>query len=877
VTGGASVSVSHTWATNGTFTVSVTATDKDAGTSAPATASVTVAVHVVADAGGPYTVAEGASLVVDASASVTAGPGTFDWDVNGDGTFGDASGVSPTLTGAQLAALGLGDGPATATIELQVTDGLSTDTTTTGLTITNVAPTAAVTNVPATIVEGTPATLTFGATDVAAADQAAGFTFVVDWGDGTGPQSVTGGASVSVSHTWATDGTFTVSVTATDKDGGTSAPATASVTVVPLVVADAGGPYTVAEGGSLTLDGTASAAGPAATYDWDVNGDGTFGDATGPTPTLTAAQLESLGLGDGPGSATITLRVTEGPSVDTDTAALTTTNTPPVAAVSLPPGIVEATAATVTFTATDPSAADQAASFAFAIDWGDGTPVQPVTGGASVSVPHTWATDGTFTVSVTATDKDGGTSAPATAVATVVPLVIAEADGPVAVAEGSDLFLDGTGSSAGPTATYSWDIDGDGTFGDAVGPAPTVTYAQLIALGLDDGPRSLTVTLLVTEGPSSDTDDGLVAVLNTAPTVSIDAVPPPPIEASTAVDFTFGATDPSPTDQAAGFDFTVDWGDGTPTDTVSGPTGTVVPHVFPAAGTFTVSVTATDQDNGTSTPATTSVTVDPHVGADAGGPYSIDEGDNLELDASASVAGPTAVFEWDLDGDGQFDDATGAQPVLTPDELDPLGLADGPAGPLILSVRVTEGPTVDTADATFTIANVAPVATVDVLGAIVAGATTTVKVGAVDPSPTDMAAQFEYRIDWEGDGTVDLVVTGPSDPPVTHVYASAGDVGLTVVAVDKDGDASPTLSRSLTVSPATPTGPGTPGTPGTGTGTGTGGTGTGTGTGSSGSGLPRTGTDPRASLAVAFALVAVGALLAAAGRRRGAHFARRRA
>src|SRR4029453_772708 len=82
--------------------------------------------------------------------------------------------------------------------------------------------------------------------------------------------------------------------------------------------------------------------------------------------------------------------------------------------------------------------------------------------------------------------------------------------------------------------------------------------------------------------------------------------------------------------------------------------------------------------------------------------------ENLALDASASVAGPTAVFEWDLDGDGQFDDATGAQPTLTPAQLDPLGLADGPAGPLILSVRVTEGPAVDTAGATLTLPNRAP-------------------------------------------------------------------------------------------------------------------------------------------------------------------------
>ena len=74
-------------------------------------------------------------------------------------------------------------------------------------------------------------------------------------------------------------------------------------------VADAGGPYTITEGDPLTLDGTASLAGPGATYSWDVNGDGTFGDATGANPTLTWTQLEALGLdGDGHAVHTVTLR-----------------------------------------------------------------------------------------------------------------------------------------------------------------------------------------------------------------------------------------------------------------------------------------------------------------------------------------------------------------------------------------------------------------------------------------------------------------------------------------------------------------------------------------------------------------------------------------
>ena len=52
-------------------------------------------------------------------------------------------------------------------------------------------------------------------------------------------------------------------------------------------VADAGGPYTVDEGGTVALDGTASndPDGDTLTYDWDLDNDGTF-ETPGATPTF---------------------------------------------------------------------------------------------------------------------------------------------------------------------------------------------------------------------------------------------------------------------------------------------------------------------------------------------------------------------------------------------------------------------------------------------------------------------------------------------------------------------------------------------------------------------------------------------------------------
>src|SRR5262249_45693761 len=104
----------------------------------------------VANAGGPYTVAEGGSVTFNASGSTDpdGDPLTYSWDLNGDGVFGDATGVSPTLTWAQLNALSpaINDGPATFNVSVRVDDGhgLSNTSPPTTLTVNNVAPTAAI-------------------------------------------------------------------------------------------------------------------------------------------------------------------------------------------------------------------------------------------------------------------------------------------------------------------------------------------------------------------------------------------------------------------------------------------------------------------------------------------------------------------------------------------------------------------------------------------------------------------------------------------------------------------------------------------------------------------------------------------------------------
>ena len=122
--------------------------------------------------------------------------------------------------------------------------------------------------------------------------------------------------------------------------------------------AEANGPYTVPEGGSITLSsaGSNDPDGTIVSYQWDFDYDGvTFNvDATGPSPTFNAGAL------DGTSIRTVALRVTDDDgSTDVDTATLTIGNVPPTLTVNSPVVTVnEGQTATNSGTYQDPSPGD---------------------------------------------------------------------------------------------------------------------------------------------------------------------------------------------------------------------------------------------------------------------------------------------------------------------------------------------------------------------------------------------------------------------------------------------------------------------------------------------------------------------------------------
>ena len=74
---------------------------------------------------------------------------------------------------------------------------------------------------------------------------------------------------------------------------------------------------------------------------------------------------------------------------------------------------------------------------------------------------------------------------------------------------------------------------------------------------------------------------------------------------------------------------------------------------------------------------------EPPVAADAGGPYEVVQDATLQLDATASSAlsDPTALAEWDIDGDGVFGDVLGPRQMVS----------FGTPGVVQVRVRITPG------------------------------------------------------------------------------------------------------------------------------------------------------------------------------------------
>ncbi|MBI4544769.1 MAG: PKD domain-containing protein [Gemmatimonadetes bacterium] len=266
-------------------------------------------------------------------------------------------------------------------------------------------------------------------------------------------------------------------------------------------VAKPGGPYSGAEGSSVSFDGSGSfdPDGDALSFTWD------FGDGT---PPGSGAKPSHAYQDNGSYTVTLTVQDPFGATA-TATASVTVANLAPTASFANDGPVGEGAAFTLSLGgATDPSAVDLAAGLQFAFDCGDGSGYGALGTATSATCPTT--DDATRNVRGKVRDKDGGeTEYTATVVVNnVAPLVSAI---PGATLIKNETYT-ASGSFSDPGAdTWAATVD----YGDGSGPQPLAlvgTSFQLSHKYKTPGTYVVTVTVTDDDG-GSGTASATVEVL----------------------------------------------------------------------------------------------------------------------------------------------------------------------------------------------------------------------------------------------------------------------------------------------------------------------------------------------------------------------------
>jgi PKD repeat protein len=592
------------------------------------------------------TITRGQAVTFTASDQIVDPEGgtlTYDWNF-GDTTTGSGPSVEHTY------------GPTTAlgptTVTLTVTDSNPPNNppestpVSQQVVIQNAPPTAAVSCSPSTVSPNQATTCS----STGSGDFEGAITYAWD-GDGDG-QFDPGRTDPTEQFSFPTAGGKTVRLQVRDADGAT-AEDTDSVTVsnVAPTARFTVEPPSPNVNQTVNFNGSTSSdpEGQALTFAWDLDGDGLFGAEDDPDEPTTATASRSFPTS---GNKTVQLRVTdpEGNS-DTETKIVAVAGSAPTASFTFSgrnpatPGVPDV-GETIDFTSTstDPNGAGDIARFDWDLD-GDGQ----FNNGSGPTISHSFNTPGPKTVGLLVTDLSGLSHSTTRTVRVNALPTASFTCSPANPAPNEPIACNGSGSTDPEGAvTHAWDIDGDG-FDDGGDASETFSFPAAGAY---------TIRLRVTDSDSATSipAERVVPVGNTAPTATISAVTPlgqangnlPHV--GREMRFEGSGSDLNGDNLSYSWDF----GDG---QTAAGPT---VTHAYSSPGNKAVTLTVFDGTH--TTPATTQVVVNavPRAGFTVA-PENAFLDDNVTLSStSADPDGPLTAQEWDLDNDGQFDDANAA-------------------------------------------------------------------------------------------------------------------------------------------------------------------------------------------------------------------------
>jgi len=604
--------VERSFAKGGDYQIRVRVTDDDG-----ATDTTTVRIHVnippkpVVTAGDPVQTGEGVELDAAQSTDPDGNLTNYEWDLDDDGQY-ERSERNVTRSYAD-------DG--NYTVGLRVTDDEgATASTKTNVTVQNRPP-----DVTATLTTEQP--VVGGETGIAAtANDSDGEVVNFEWRFASNGSFESEGPTAT--HTYRGAGTRTATVRAVDDDGATTtANVMFYVNTPPDPAVETRTP--IPTGTETTLNGSESVDpdGEIASYEWDIDGDGTF-ERTGRT---TASGYED------DGNYTVRLRITDdrGTTATANTT-LRVTNRPPRTNVTYAPDVPRVND-TATF---DASASTDRDGTVEAVSWDlddDGVFEQ-----RGASVEYAFAESGDHRVRIRVTDDDGATNTTARQIhVNVPPTPVIDTNGPIRTDE--SIRLDGGGSTDpdGQISRYLWFVETPtGRTGIPL-TRPIVEWSFE-----DDGTYTIGLVVFDDRGEIVTTTTN-VTVRNRAPNATAVFATDTPV-AGEPTEFAVGANDSD--GSIAEYSWRFNESDGF---VLGSSTAT---NVYETAGVRRVTVRVTDDDGATATAnATVNVNAPPAPAFDL--PDTVRTGERADLlgGDSRDPDGAIETAEWDLNGDGQYE------------------------------------------------------------------------------------------------------------------------------------------------------------------------------------------------------------------------------
>ena len=558
------------------------------------------------------------------------------WSVNwGDGNVQTVSGNPSSVTHAYAS------GPNSYTISATATDGTGTHSAgdTVGVSVLHVPPSLSISGA-GSVNEGSLYTLMLSGSDLHSI-----LSWTINWGDGSSAQTISGNPS-SVTHTYASGpNSYTVQASAADNVGTYSASNSVAVAVahVPPTLAISGA-ASVNEQSTYTLN--LSGSDLHTILSWSINwGDGTIQPVNGNPSSVTHA------YSSGPNAYTILASATDNAGTYSagNSVAVSVLHVPPTLSISGGSSVNQESPYTLNL-----SGSDLHAIVSWAINWGDGTAVQTISGNPS-SVTHIYvAAPLNPTISATASDNVNTYNAANTVQLTVnaVPVSVA-LSGAATVSQGSPFSLTiGSVVDVGGTPSAFVIHWGDGS---SDSESSTGTYGHVFNTA---GTANISVDLIDQNGTHAGVGNLSVGVAAVPFTPSISG----PSLVSVGDTYTLALSASEPANQTVS-SWTINWGDGSAAQIFSGNPSSAT-HVFASAGPVIISASAIN-GQGPATANTVGVQVLGGPAFGISGASTVSAGSVYSLLLSASDPSH-AVTGWSINwGDGNVQSISGNPASIT--------------------------------------------------------------------------------------------------------------------------------------------------------------------------------------------------------------------